>query len=56
MEAIRPGDTDHGYGDIDRKLFDELRSAASREEADKIAKDHGLADAEDAVNWLRERS
>jgi hypothetical protein len=48
--------SENGYGDFARKMADDLRKASAMEEAGQIARDHGLRDAEDAADWLRERS
>jgi len=45
-----------GYGKQDRRMARALRSAGTKDEADEIARDNGLKDAEDAEKWLRERS
>lgn len=56
MAFTRPGNGEDGYGEQDRQMAGSLRSAASQREADQIARGNGLADADDAANWLRERS
>lgn len=56
MPLLRPGRNDNGYGDQDRRMAGALRNAGSTEEADQIARDNGLKDAKDAVNWLEGRS
>jgi len=48
--------TPTGYGRADRKMADDLSKAKTRAEADKIAQDRGLKDAQDARDWLQERS
>lgn len=46
-----------GYGEKDKKLSDDLGKARSPEEADKIAREDGHENAEDAINnWLAPRS
>jgi hypothetical protein len=45
-----------GYGTADRQLAESLSRAASKGDADKIARDNGLKDAADAARWLSERS
>ena len=52
----KPAKSENGYGDTDRQLADDLRSARTKDEADKIARKGGLQDAADAAAWLRERS
>lgn len=52
----RPSESENGYGEQDERMADALRSAGTAGEADQIARDNGLKDAEDAMNWLRERS
>jgi len=56
MGILRPGKSDNGYGQLDRTMADALRAARSTEEADKIARENGLEDAQDAASWLKERS
>jgi len=53
---IQLGMSDNGYGEADRQLADDLRAASDSDQADQIARSHGLRDAEDAVSWLKERS
>jgi hypothetical protein len=50
IEGVR-----NGYGHADRKMSNALRSARTQEQADQIARDNGLKDCKDAVQWLRER-
>ncbi len=52
----RPGKSGSGYGEQDERMADALRKAGTKAEADRIAKANGHSDAEDAENWLRERS
>lgn len=49
-------DSENGYGDIDRRMADELRNAETLDEADRIARRNGLRDATDAADWLKSRS
>lgn len=56
MGILRPGKPGSGYGDRDQQMADALRSARTSREADRIARDNGLRDAEAAEDWLRERS
>jgi hypothetical protein len=50
------GESDNGYGDLDRQMADALRAAKTTAEADQIARANGLTDASAAVSWLKERS
>lgn len=45
-----------GYGPQDRKLAEDLERAASKAEADRIARADGHQDAKGALNWLKGRS
>jgi hypothetical protein len=45
-----------GFGRKDREMAKSLDKANSREAADRIARDNGLKDADDARDWLRERA
>lgn len=45
-----------GYGPKDRKLAEDLAKATSKAQADKIARDDGHNDAQDARAWLKDRS
>jgi len=45
-----------GYGQPDRKLAADLSKAASRKDADQIARDDGHKDADAALRWLEGRS
>lgn len=52
----KPAASENGYGDMDRKLAGALRSASTKDEADKIAQADGHKDAADATDWLHGRS
>lgn len=54
--TLADGTTPAGFGEVDRQLAEDLSRATSKEEADKIAQPRGFLDAEDAWDWLRERS
>ena len=56
MGLFRRTQNPKGYGELDRRLARKLDKAKSEKEADRIARDEGLEDAEDARKWLRERS
>ena len=43
-----------GFGRADREMAKALDKANSKDAADKIARDNGLKDADDARDWLRE--
>lgn len=45
-----------GYGEEDKDLADRVFNAPSRREADEVARQDGLRDAEDAARWLVMRS
>lgn len=45
-----------GFGRIDAQLAADLSRAATLAAADKVARDHGLKDAADALAWLQGRS
>jgi hypothetical protein len=56
MTFPKPREDEIGYGDKDRELAGALRSASSREEAERIARADSMDSLEDALAWLRERS
>lgn len=55
MRKIKDG-SPAGYGRADRELATAIAKAPNAAAVDKIARDGGFKDADDAKNWLGERA